>query len=306
MMFPARFAVWCLTLTAMTSTLIADDKVIVEQKDHSLVIKIGGQEFTTLHYAADQPKPYFSPVRAADGAVITRPINDPEDKDHPHHKGIWNAVDEVNGVGFWAEKGTIVSKDVQWSQAGDTVQLALKNDWKGPERVELHESSTVTIYPNRLMVYRITFTKPEGVPTVTFGDTKEGMFGIRVASTIREKVGGTIVNADGLKASKECWGKPSKWVDYSGKVGEKTYGVALMDSPKNFRPSRYHSRDYGLFTMSPFGEGSYQLDETKAKPVVLDAKNPKLELTYGLFVHNGDAAEGKVAAAYDKFLAATK
>ncbi len=301
-----QFTLMALCLASLSTGLSAADKVTVESQDHALAIKIGGQEFTTLRYAPDQPKPYFSPVKAADGAVITRPINDPEDKDHPHHRGIWNAIDEVNEIKFWAEKGKIVSKDVKWSEAGDSVQLQLKNDWMGPEQPILHEATTMTIHPNRLMVAQITFTKPENVPTVTFGDTKEGMFGIRVASTMRGKVGGVITNADGLKGEKDCWGKPTKWVDYTGKVGEKSYGVTLMDSPKNFRPSRYHCRDYGLFTMSPFGEGSYQNDPAKAKPVVLDAQKPKLELTYGLYVHSGDATEGKVAETYEKFLAATK
>jgi hypothetical protein len=115
-----------------------------------------------------------------------------------------------------------------------------------------------------------------------------------------------ISNAEGLRTEKECWGKPSKWVDYSGTVGGGTYGVAIFDHPGNFRPSRFHCRDYGLFTISPFGEGAYQGDASKAKPVTLDARNPKLELTYGLYVHAGDAAEGKVAEAYDQFLSVTK
>jgi len=302
----SRWVAICVCLSALSSAITAAEKVTAEPGEHALTIKIGGQKFTTLHHAPDQPKPYFSPVKTADGAVITRPINDPEDKDHPHHKGIWNAVDEVNEVDFWAEKGKIGSKDVQWSTAGDALQLIMKNDWMGPDAPVVHETATITFHPNRLVVYHIVFTKPENVPTVTFGDTKEGMFGIRVVSTMRGKVGGVITNADGLKGEKDCWGKPTKWVDYTGVVGEKLYGVTLMDSPKNFRPSRYHCRDYGLFTMSPFGEGSYQNDLTKAKLVVLDAKSPKLELTYGLYVHNGDAAEGQVAEAYEEFVKATK
>lgn len=284
----------------------AADKVTVEPQDHALVIKIGEQEFTTFHYAPDQPKPYFLPVHAADGTVITRPLNDPEDKDHPHHKGIWNAIDEVNDIKFWAEKGKIVSKDVQWKELGDAVQLTLKNDWMGPDHPMVHETAVVTIYPSRLMIYQMTFTKPEQEKTVTFGDTKEGMFGVRVATSMRGKIGGIISNADGLKTEKDCWGKPSKWVDYTGKVGDKWYGVTMIDSPKNFRPSRYHCRDYGLFSVSPFGEGSYQNDAAKAKPVVLDDKMPKLELTYGLYVHSGDAQEGHVAEAYEQFLKSTK
>lgn len=303
---PCSVAVPALLALLGLSGANAADKVTAERQDHALTIRIGGEEFTTYRFAPDQPKPYFSPVRAPGGAVITRPVNDPEDKDHPHHRGIWNAVDEVNEVDFWAEKGKIVSRDVQWSQAGDSVQILVKNDWMGPEQPVLHESSTVTIHPNRLIVYHMTFTKPENVPTVTFGDTKEGMFGIRVASSMRGKVGGIISNADGLKTEKECWGKTTKWVDYAGKAGDALVGVAIFDHPKNFRPSRFHCRDYGLFTISPFGEGAYQNDPAKAKPVVLDAQRPRLELTYGLYVHKGDAAEGRVAEAYDAFLNATK
>lgn len=299
-------------LFVLGSALSAADKVTAVEGDHKLTIKIGDKDFTTLHYAADQPKPYFSPVTAADGTVVTRPLNDPNDKDHPHHKGVWNAVDEVNEVDFWAEKGKIESKSVEWSQAGDSLQLVLKNDWLGPDGPVVHETSTVTIHPNRLMVYHIVFTKPDKVPTVTFDDTKEGMFGIRVATSMRGDKGGVISNADGLVGEQDkpgvvgCWGKPSKWVDYTGKVGEKLYGVTLMDSPKNFRPSRYHSRNYGLFTVSPFGEGAYQNDKAKSKPHVLNAKTPKLELTYGLYVHTGDAKEGNVTAAYEQFAKAAK
>jgi hypothetical protein len=294
-------------LFVLGTALSAAENVKVVEGDHKLTIKIGDLEFATLNYAPDQPKPYFSPVKAADGTVITRPLNDPNDKDHPHHKGVWNAVDEVNEVDFWAEKGKIESKSVEWAESGDSLQLVLKNDWMGPEGPVVHETATVTIYPNRLMVYHIVFTKPDKVPTVTFEDTKEGMFGIRVATSMRGDKGGVITNADGLEGEQGgCWGKPSNWVDYTGKVGDKLYGVTLMDSPKNFRPSRYHCRNYGLFTMSPFGEGSYQNDKTKAKPFTLDADQPKLELTYGLYVHTGNAKEGNVSKAYEQFVKAAE
>ena len=123
---------------------------------------------------------------------------------------------------------------------------------------------------------------------------------------MREKEGGKVLNSDGKKTTQECWGQPARWVDYSGMVEAKEYGVTLMDHPSNFRPSRYHVRDYGLFSMSPFGEGAYQNDPNKSKPVILDDVTPSLRLRYGLFIHPGNSADGHVAEAYEQFLKSTK
>ncbi len=282
-------------------------QVTFKPTDEGLVVLIGSEEFTVLRTKPDLPKPYFSPVRSAGGTIITRPIDDPADKDHPHHKGIWLSVDEVNEVKFWAEKGKILNKkvDVTPATANTPAKLSLTNDWLGTDgQPVLIETTTISFFPSRLIVYDITLTP--AVEKVTFEDTKEGWLGIRVATSMREKVGGVVVNAEGKQATKECWGQPSKWVDYSGPVEGQTHGVAIMDHPANFRPSRYHVRDYGLFSVSPFGEGAYQNDKEKAQPVVLEKNQPALRVRYALYVHAGDAAAGKVAEAYEQFLHATK
>lgn len=162
----------------------------------------------------------------------------------------------------------------------------------------------MSFFSSRLIAYDITLTP--AVDRVTFEDTKEGWLGIRVATTMREKVGGIVVNAEGKQATKECWGQPSKWVDYSGPVDGQIHGVTIMDHPSNFRSSRYHVRDYGLFSVSPFGEGAYQNDKEKARPVTLEKGQPPLRVRYGMYVHNGDAVAGKVTEAYEQFLNATK
>lgn len=279
-------------------------QVTFKSVDDGVAVMIGDEEFTRLRHSADLPKPFLAPVRAAGGTIVTRAIGDPVDKDHPHHKGIWLSIDEVNEVKFWAEQGKIVNKSHE-ATPGNPAKLALTNHWLGTDgQPVLIETTTVSFHPNRLIVYDISFAP--AVDKVVFEDTKEGLFGIRVATTMREKVGGIIVNAEGRKTTKECWGQPSKWVDYTGPVDGQTFGVAIMDHPSNFRPSRYHVRDYGLFSVSPFGEGAYQNDKSKAQPVTLEKGKPPLHIRYGLFVHTGDAVTGKVAEAYEKFLDATK
>jgi hypothetical protein len=187
---------------------------------------------------------------------------------------------------------------------GNPAQIKLKNHWLGKDELPIVvETTTISIFPSRLMIYDATFTA--AADKVTFEDTKEGLFGIRVATTMREKVGGIVSNAEGKKGTRECWGQPSAWVDYTGPVSGKDYGVAIMDHPGNFRPSRYHVRDYGLFSVSPFGEGAYQNDKAKSMPVELEA-GKSLRLRYGLYVHAGNAVDGKVAEAHEQFLKATK
>lgn len=293
---------WFLCQTVGTPALIAAEPVqVVRQGDHALQVLIDGREFTVLRTSPDFAKPLYSPLRAADGTALTRALDEAEDVDHPHHKGLWIAQDEVNGLNFWAEKARIVNREVQITKAaGGSVEFVLSNDWVDGERVLLLERTRVAIDQDRMLRFEIEFRRVE--TDVTFGDTKEGFLALRVLPSMREKVGGLIVNADGQRNEAGCWGKVSPWVDYSGPVAGKTYGFAFLDHPDNFRQSRYHCRAYGLFTISPFGEGAYQQDPTRAQPVQLTAEKPNLKLRYGLVVHDGDAEAGGVAAAYKRYL----
>ena len=296
----------CFALFAVADSIsaVADDVVTFEPHADGISVKIRGDEFTVFHHGPSLPKPYFWPVRGSGGAILTRPV-EPGEKDHPHHRGIWLAVDEVNEIKFWAERGQITTRKVE-SKAGNPGTITVTNEWLRPDGVVvLNEQTTISIDADRLMSFDIVIAPPTG-KTARFDDTKEGFFGIRIAQSMREKEGGIVVNSEGKKTTQECWGQHARWVDYTGKVDGKDYGVALMDHPGNFRPSRYHVRDYGLFSMSPFGEGAYQNDIGKARPVTLDESMPSLRIRYGLYVHNGDSVEGHVTEAFDRFIDLTK
>lgn len=292
---------------ALSSEVVrSEDKVELRLGDAKVEITANGKPFAVYNYGTELPKPFLLPVRTPSGVVANRALGDTSDADHPHHKGMWNAVDEVNKVKFWAEKGPIRNTSVSVAATGEAIgRLEAVNEWQHPESqvAQLTETAVISFHANHLIVYDMTL-KASNID-VEFEDTKEGLFGFRVAPSMKEKNGGQVVSCDGTRTTKECWGKPWNWVDYFGTVDGKTIGVAIMDHPQNFRPSRYHVRDYGLFSISPFGESAYTNGANAAAPVHLK-KGESLRLRYALYVHDGDTQAGNVAAAWDQFLKTTE
>jgi hypothetical protein len=286
------------------AVLGADNVVRLTPKANELEVAIGEEPFTTYHFAKTQKKPYFWPIHDTAGQIITRPLVNPTDRprvDHPHHRGLWFAVDAVNGIKYWAEGGTIANVSVEPTVAtGNPARFKVVNHWLDRNRQPvLIETTTISIYANRLIAYDATLTAAK--EPVTFGDTKEGLFGFRMVNSMRGSAG-KIVSSDGHTGEKECWGKTFPWIDYDGPVDGKLVGVAIFDNPHNFRRSRYHVRSYGLFSISPFGEHDYTNGEKPAKPVEL-APGANLRLRYAIYVHDGDTKAGDVAGVYRKYVA---
>jgi hypothetical protein len=290
--------------TASRAVLGADNFVRLTPKGDSLDVTIGGEPFTSYRFAKAQKKPYFWPIHDREGHVISRPLLSPTGRpwrDHPHHRGLWFAVDEVNGIKYWAERGTIANVSVEpLVPTGNPARFKVVNHWLDKQgQPLLTESTTVSIYANRLIAYDATWTA--GKEPVTFGDTKEGLFGFRMVDSMHGSAS-NIVSADGHHGEKDCWGKPFEWVDYDGPVEGKTVGVAIFDNPHNFRPSRYHVRSYGLFSISPFGESDYTNKKNPPAPVKLKP-GESLPLRYAIYVHDGDTAKGLVPETYRWYLA---
>lgn len=302
-------------------TNAAAQSVTAVEVPGQLGVRVDGQPFAVFNTSPGLVKPYVFPLRAPGGHVV----NALAPFDHKHHKGIWVGVEHVNGINFWGGKyqqqdavdtapaaERILNKSIS-SAPGSNGSLVVKmvNDWQGDDgKPVIIETTDVTIFPNRLMVYDIRLTA--GAEPVQFQDTKEGFLAIRVAPTMHADTAGVIVNAAGEQGEENCWGKTSPWVDYSGPVRDSREekkriiaGVALFDHPQNKYPSRYHVRAYGLFAISPFGEKTYSKGQSAEIPLKLQP-GESFQVKYGVFPHLGDAQAGKVAEAHAQFVEWTK
>ncbi len=308
----------------------ANEVAIVVQKD-VIEFRIGNEVTTRYHIGDSLAKPYFWPLRSANGVAVTRAW--PMDKaqpggstDHVHQKSAWfchgdvipeglplkDRIKGVEGVDFWSEApghGRIVCTHVdQPRSAKNHATVVTRNEWRTADGAKvLDETRTISLYKvgeSRLYVLDIDLVA--SVVPITFGDTKEGSIGVRVSDDIREArkdTPGKLTNANGKIGEKEIWGQRSNWCDYSGTTDGKAAGIAIFDDPTNKYAAAWHSRSYGLMAANPFGRGKSGFPSTKGQTdLVRLAKGEHLKLRYGILVHVGDVKEGKVEEAFEKFV----
>jgi hypothetical protein len=283
------------------------------QEKSKIDIEINGKPFGIFYVGSEFPKPFVAPLRSASGKVVTRQFpmaeSTGESTDHRHHRGMWLGYKEVNGFNFWENEfsyhnklaGKIVLKKLIKVKGGKNGVIHATFDWIDPsDKVVLTETRTMTFYSDRELRkidFDVTLT---AVQKTVFGDDKDGTFAVRLADPLIEKGGsGTMINAAGKKGMKDVWGKPSNWVDYSGELNGEKLGVAIFEHPDSFHhPTRWHSRDYGLFAANPFAAKSFDESEKALETELEPGKS--VHLRYMVVIHPEMDAEalGKLYQQY--------
>jgi hypothetical protein len=319
-------------IVILTLPLLA--QVQFTQHKDRIAVEIDGKPYTEFFLSADGNKPYVYPLRTASGVVVTRhfPMEEfpGETKDHPHHRGMFFSHGEINGYNFWATEatpppganatrrgpgsGTLAARrgsmrltkvvELENGKRSGTIQAIFDGlDPKG--KPIMTETRTLTFYSDpklRTIDYDI---KIDAIEKLNFGDTKEGTFGIRLATSITEdaKLGGRMVNAEGKQGEKEVWGKRSPWLDYSGPVDGQTVGVLVMDHPSNPRhPTYWHTRAYGLLGANIFGVHDFLNDKTQDGSMVVEP-GQSIRFRYRVVIHPGDVSGVDAPAQFKKFAA---
>ncbi len=317
-------------LLSCISGLAADEPVALHRTGDRIDVVIGGKPFSSFFFGPESPKPYLHPLRSAEGTVVTRgyPMvkNIPgESHDHPHHRAMFFTHGDINGVDFWGEqpetKGQQTAKGKFYSSEelpkGRTAFVKVEEMKAGPTSGTVKALFHLVGPDGKLMgsetqeyVFRgdastriidcaFTLTADQGKP-LKLGDTKEGTFAIRVVKAL-EAPTGHMLNSEGGAGEKNIWGKRANWVDYSGTVGKESLGIAIFDNPQNIKhPTYWHAREYGLFAVNPFGEHDYYNDPKRDGSYTIPAGGA-LTLRYRVYIHHGDAAEAKVAQAYEQY-----
>ncbi|NLN19583.1 MAG: hypothetical protein GX162_09955 [Firmicutes bacterium] len=275
---------------------------------------LAGEELVTAYNYKDYRRPYLYPLIGPFGHGVTRdfPMKDDtpdESHDHPHHRSVFTAFGDISGINNWADVGqmplgAMEHQEFTALESGPVLgRLEVRNVWTGPgEGAMLDEVREIVLFATapsyRLFEYRVSLTARKDV---VFNDTKEGgILSVRVASSMDARRGGRIENAQGGVNEAETWGKPSPWCDYSGIVAGHEVGIALMDHPENFRhPTPWHVRNYGLMTANCFGLSEFTKGKLNGTHKM--AAGDKLNFTYRILVHAGDAKAGEVSRHYADF-----
>jgi len=306
-------------------------EITVEKSEAGAVVKIDGQLFTE-YVTLSGTKPILWPIIGPTGKKMTRdyPIvkTEGETADHPHHRSLWFSFDKVNEVNFWAEPGSLTGGDPAKDkpgigtqkhreflelEGGDSGRIVTVTDWMNSDgKKVLEDERAITFHVTadaRIIDFDIELKATEG--DVHFGDSKEGVFGIRVPTSmdVEQKIDktaepGHIITSEGL-ADGAAWGKPAAWVDYHGKVQGEHLGIAILNHPSSFRyPTTWHVRTYGLFAANCFGLQAFNKDAEPGDHHL--EKGKSLVFRYRVVLHKGDEKAGKIAEAYEAYAKETR
>jgi hypothetical protein len=312
-----------LTVFSASHAAIADDeRVQLSQGDGKVEITIADQPVATYFYNDSViTRPYFAHVCAPGGAQVTRhypPVEGQDVMDHPtFHPGIWMAFGDISGSDYWRLKARVRHAGFAEESRGHSRKgvFAVRNEYldqSDPEKVVCREVARfeVLVRPaGYLLLWDSTFSSDQ---EFYFGDQEEMGLGLRIATPLRVRSKtadnlppgqGTMIDSHGRKNEKEVGRNSADWCDYSGLLDGKRVGMTIFCHPKNFRPSWFHARDYGLLEANPFGRQAFRQGDV-SKVVVKPGES--LRLRYGILLHS-DLPESPpdLPAAYQDYLRMT-
>ncbi|TWU41943.1 DUF6807 domain-containing protein [Novipirellula artificiosorum] len=319
------FASLAFTLLLGMPCQVRADGFSVSCEESQVTIEYDGNLVTKYHYRdTDARKPFFWPVIGPKGKSMTRafPMEtvDGEQHDHPHHRGVWFGHQGVGGADTWLEAASKNFKGekqaeflaslgriahtafTEISASQDHAVIRSTNDYLDSTGKQLmaDERSMVLHFSNGQLVLDFDITLLGKYGDVELKDMKDAGVNVRVPTSMSLTDGkGNIINSVGDRDG-DTWSKAADWVDYHGPVGGENVGVAFLNHPSSFRhPTRWHVRDYGLFTANAFGPHS--LDESAESGTFTLKDGEKVQLRHRIIFHEGDEKAAKIAEAYKAY-----
>jgi len=277
---------------------ISAAKITAEKVGSKINVSVNGKFFTSYIFSDDEKYPFFYPVN---GPVSGGSVTSMRNAVYPHHTSLFFGCDLVNGGNYWQEgllRGRIISVNAGIiKEGGDSVIISDECIWSRPGASSpIKDTRVYIITAPSETEYRIDVEiKMEALMDVTIKKTNHSLFSARMAADLAVTSGGTMINAEGIKSEKETFGKKSAWMDFYGKRGNATEGLAILQHPSNpWYPAPWFTRDYGFISPTPM---YWPQDD---KETILK-KGTVLNLRYRVIIHSGDHIQAGIAKAFDAF-----
>lgn len=270
-------------------------------------LRIDGIEKVAWQHGPSYERPFFFPFNGPSGSTLTR-VGHPGAENHDHHRSIWFAHHDVEGIDFWSNQSPARISQKHWYCYGDgdrDATIAVRLGWYDGKGVEVMDSDVIaSLRPLDAGEYTLEIQLNCRVPpdreSVKLGKTNFGFLAVRVAKSISEYFGGgTLSDSEGNVSEDEIFGKRARWVDYSGSVPVGTgpdrhsvvEGITYFDHPDNPRyPSHWHVRADGWMG------ASFCLHEG----LIIEPDRP-LMLRYLLHAHAGGYDRNRAEAMAKRF-----
>lgn len=272
---------------------------VVPLPDHQVSFRIDQVERLRWHYGPSYPRPFFFPLMGPSGAVLTR-MGHPGAPDHDHHRSIWFAHAKVLGVDFWSDRTTARIRQKQWLCYQDSdheAAMAVRLGWyDGHDPKELLEQELVAGVrpgPDGETFLDLQATFRPTAETLEFGKSNFGFLAVRMAKELSAHFGGGVItNSEGAVGEPAIFGKPARWLDYSGPVPKGGIeGITYFDHPTNpGHPVSWHVREDGWMGAAVCLNDA--VPTTRKQPLVL---------RYLLHAHRGAIAVDRAKAIANEF-----
>jgi hypothetical protein len=307
------------------------------RSEGQIEVAIDSKPFTTYYFHKDVAKAYLMPLRTPSGVIVSRPFpvfNDVSMADpklpgfEPHQRPLYANHGDIDGVDFWSE--AVFSSAYARPEAkqpapprqvrayGHMALMQLEEVKNGPDsglirarfsledpnnRILGEETQTYTFHGDdrtRTIDCEYVFSALEN--PIVFGDTKEGMFAIRLNAELSTPYD-HMLNSHGAVGEPAIWGKPADWVDYSGTVSGKTVGLVAFDHPSSFRhPTTWHARAYGLLAANPFAAREFTHDEKQDGSWTVPERKT-ITFRYRVVIYDGAFTQTQLADMYKLYAA---
>ncbi|MDB4438558.1 PmoA family protein, partial [bacterium] len=267
-----------------------------------LEIGLSGKPIATYYFQHPETKrPFFAHVKTPGGIQVTRnfpPIKGQDPTDHGSmHPGISLGFAVLDGENFWHnDRGQVIHEGfVKGPAVEDLASFAVRNRYVRVDGSTICQEIARYTFSANGDGYLIALDSEFSSAKPFFFGVKEEMgLALRVATPIRVKDGGSILNGKGGKDEKGTWGIIDQWWDCFGTIQGKKVGMQIMSGPGN--PEVWsHSRDYGVLVANPFPVDRKRNREktTKIEP------NQPFRLRFGVQVH--DSLDFDPAASYQRY-----